>query len=276
MTLATRNAVLFACVSLAALLMAAYLFALIFVFQTTDQPIADLIPTTQRWFVWTWDISPQTGPNSVIAAGALGLLSFLTLLFSTRVFRRVTSAEIYFFAVFLFTLAMDQIRVSQLLLIITNQPLQYGVVVTRVVMFGRLVGSFTLFTASLYAVGVEFPRIGTLTLLTTALAFVIVWFVPVDTLHLTASLIHVTGGHGSIDIVITALALLTIVDYVVAGVRGHREKGLAVSLSAAALVVGRELVFRSFSLVALAIGGALLLYGCVTYIAVNRRYYLWY
>lgn len=276
MTLATRNAVLYAFVALALLLLAAYLFVVIFAHQSTESSIADLIPSTQRWFVWTWQVPSQTGMNSLVAAGAVGLLSFLMLLISTRVFYRVTSAEIYFFAVFLFSLAIDSIRVSQVLLTITNQPLQDGVVVTRIVMFGRIVGSLTLFTASLYAVGVDFPRIGTLTLLTAVLAFVIVWFVPVDTLHLTASLVHVTGGKGSIDIVLAVLALLTVVDYVVAAARGHRERGLAVAVSAGALVVGRELVFRPPSPVALYVGGALLLYGCATYVVFNRRNYLWY
>lgn len=276
MTLAARNTILVIGVILTSLALIAFAvagYALLF------GPYADedlSVPRTQTWFGAQWEVGPLSAYRSLAAIGLVGLVSVAGVAISARLFRRVSSAEIYFMTLFLMTLSVELVRIGQPLVEVADLPVFVSVLITRIVLFGRLVGAFSLFAAGIYSAGADYPRIGTVTALLALLSFLIVYFVPVDSERLNATFVHVIGGREGIDLMLGFLSVGTIVNYAIAWWRGHRERGASIALAITAVVIGKLLVLHVPALVPLGIGLGLLTAGAASFILVNRSYFLWY
>lgn len=276
MTLAARNIVLVIGVVITSLLTLGYLGA---GYALLAGPWADAsfaIPRVQQWFGVSWEVTRFAALQSLAAAGLMGLLSTATGAVSLRLFRRVSSAEIYFMTLFVMSLSVETIRIGLPVFAVNEVPLFWGVVLTRIVLFGRFAGALALFTAGIYSAGADYPRIGTVTLLLATLSFLIVYFVPVDSERVNATFVHVVGNRESIDFLLAFLSAATIVNYLIGWSRGHREHGGAVAIAVVAVVVGKELVLHVPSLLPLLVGVVLVVAGTVSFVLVNRSYFIWY
>jgi len=276
MTLAARNTIVVIGVILTFLVLVAFAvagYALLFgPYAGEELPV----PRTQTWFGAQWQVGRLSAYRSLAAAGLVGLVSVVGVAVSARLFRRVSSAEIYFMTLFLMTLSVELLRIGQPLAEVADMPIHVGGLITRIVLFGRLVGAFSLFAAGVYSAGADYPRIGTVTALLVLLAFLIVYFVPVDSERMNATFVHMTGGREGIDLMLGFLSLGTIANYAIAWSRGHRERGGSIALAIAAVVVGKLLVLHVPTLAPLAVGAGLLIAGTASFILVNRSYFLWY
>lgn len=276
MTLAARNAIFVTgaiFTFLALLVYAAAGHALLFG-AYVDEPFS--VGEFQSWFGVRWSVPPLAAYRSLVAAGAVGLIATGGVAVSARLFRRVSSAEIYFMTLFLISLSFELVRIGQPLAEINNLPAATGVLLTRVVLLGRLFGALSLFAAGIYSAGADYPRIGRITMLLVALSVLIVYLVPVDSDQMNATFVHVTGGRQSVDLMLGFLSLATIVNYGIGWWRGHRDRGGAIALTVVGLVVGNQLVIRVVSV--LPLSGAVILLAVATsgFVLVNRSYYLWY
>lgn len=231
---------------------------------------------THTWLVWSWSVRQRDAIASLASSGALGLIAGLGLAGCSLVFRRVSSAEIYFFALFLTSIAFEEVRLLQLYFTGLSVPVFYGALVTRVVIAARIFGISALFVASLYAVGIDYPRIGTVTLVLALLALLFVYFIPVDTVTLSATYLHRTVGQASLELALLITALLTVANYIIAGSRGHRDRGLVLALAVIAIVAGYQVAL--FVPLTVPLIGALLLLsgGVLTFVLVTRAHVLWY
>jgi hypothetical protein len=274
MTLAVRNAVVNTGAILSILLLTT--FCVMGYQLLTGAAEVSIEPEIQHsWLARSWEVGRTDVYASVVAAGLGGLIATLGLAASTRVFRRVNSAELYFVALFLVALSAEQIRVLQLYLYQFNLPVMYGTLLTRFVVVARVGGALSLFAASLYAVGIDYPRTGTISVVLAVLAFVFVYLVPVDSLSAGATLLHRVGGQSAMELALLAVGLVTIANYVVAGARGHRDRGFLIALSAACLVVAGEILWFVPSLPWLAAAITLLTYGLMSFMLVTRAHLLW-
>lgn len=224
---------------------------------------------------WDWQASSDTPIDSALLAGIIGLISLVGLIVTARVFRRVGSPEIYFIALFLFAMALDQCRIIQLSLLIHRLPSAYGMLTTRIVEFGHILGLLALFVSSIYATGVEYPKTGSLTAMLFALAFALVYFAPVDSVALTPTLLYAIGTGSRFQIVSVVIALFTIVNYAYAIARGPREDSMPVAVAVMAMVVGRELIYLVPAPASFVVGGILVAGGLGLYLGMNRSNYLW-
>ena len=276
MTLAVRNSVLIVGVILSLLVLSAYAVGVwtLFVGPLSDAPIT--IGEHQQWLGMRWRVNPIAAYHSLGAAGIMAVVAITGLLAAIRVFRRVSSAEIYFITLFLVSLALEPVRLARPLAELAGMPLSVGVQLTRVVLFGRLFGGLSLFVAAIYAAGADYPRIGSVTLLLCALCALIVYLVPVDSGRMAASFLHVTGGRDTVDLMLGFLSVGTIVNYAVGWGRGMREQAGALALSVIAMTVGKELVLHVALIFPLALGLALVAGGLAAFVIVNRSRYLWY
>lgn len=276
MTLAARNTVLIVGAVLTTLALFVYLAVayLLLYGPLAGETIA--VPETQQWFGFSWSVGRLAALRSLGAAGVLGLVATVGATAAIRLFRRVSSAEIYFMTLFVMTLSIELLRIAQPLVNILDQPPVVGVVVTRLVLFGRLYGALALFAAGIYAAGADYPRIGTVSALIAALVFLIIYFVPVDGARMNATFVHVTGGREGIDLMLAFLSIATLLNYAIAWQRGHRERGGAITLAVTALVVGQQLTVHLPAMLPLVAGLILTVGGVVSFLLVNRSYYLWY
>ena len=274
MTLAVRNTVVVVGAVLAALLVLLFGFTAYETFVDFDD---SLLPDTMShtWIIWNWDVERSDANWSLVAAGVFGLAAAVALIVSARAFRRVSSPELYFFVIMLIALSFEQVRMVQKYLLMLDLPQYVGMTVTRVIMVGRVMATLSLFAASLYAVGIEYPRIGSITVVLAVLAFLLVYFVPVDTVELDAVLIHRLGWQSSIELVLLCVSILTIGNYVIAGARGHRDRGALVAFSAVAVVLARDLLYFVPGLPWVILSLVLMAYGITTFIVITREHFLW-
>ena len=275
MTLAVRNTVVTAGFVLAAILFLTFCLAAYDAYVVSAQPA---IPQQMEhsWLIWTWTVDRSGIDGGLGAAGFMGLLAAAGLAVSTRVFRRVSSPEVYFFVILLIALSFEQLRMVQHYILGKGLPPLLGTGLTRVVIVGRVVASLAFFVASLYAVGADYPRVGSVTIGLAVLAFLLVYFVPVDSVELDATLVHRVGWQSSIDLVLLILAALTVGNYVIAGFRDHRDRGAVIALAAVSVVIAREIVYFVPSLPWLIAAALLATYGIVAFILVTRAHFLWY
>ncbi len=276
MTLATRNVVLIAGVVLISTVLAAYLagaYALLY------GPLSDrsfVVGEYQSWFGVRWPVTQVGAFHSLGAAGVLALIATVVLAVSAHLFRRVSAAEIYFVMLFLMSLAVELFRLGMPLADAAGLPALVGVQLTRIVLFGRLMGALSLFAAGIYLAGADYPRVGSATLLLAAISFLVVYLVPVDSRETNATFLHVVGDRAAIDFLLAFLSVGAIANCSIGWFRGHRERGGAIALSISAIVIGKDLALNLASPLALALGVGLVASGAAAFVLVNRSSYLWY
>lgn len=276
MTITSRNVLLAVAAIAAGCALGATAVALFFSAPHPAVPVLDAATDTVDWLLWRWPTRDTMPIAALGVALGLGVVSFVGLLMFRRLFRRTSSAEIFFVAIFLATLSIEQFRVLQYLVLLYDLPIHFGALVSRAIRFGHLVGGFSLFTAGLYAAGVEYPRTGSVLLVLNLLSFAIVYFMPVDALELMPLLVHRVGTGQTLDILLVVLSFLTIANYVYSAARGLREDSAVIASCAVAVVIGRSMLLFPPNLAAAVAGGALLLAGLTVYAWANRAYYLWY
>ena len=276
MTLAVRNALFLLGIIVGSLLLA--LFAAgSYVLWTGPLELSRIaLPQAEEWLLFDWRVTRPAALASLVATGAAAFIALLGAVVSARLFRRVSSQEIYFITLFLLTLTAEALRLGQLLLEPYSLPNFYGIVATRIVLVSRLLGGLALFSAGIYNAGAEYPRVGTVSLLLLVLSLLIVYLVPVDPQQLTASLVHQTGADVGIDAVLLFLAVGAALNYAIGWMKGYHERGGALFLSAAMLAGAQVLLLNFPAFVTSVLGVTLLFSGCVIFVVVNRNYHLWY
>lgn len=253
-------------------------FVVVFVFVGGELILVELHPAewTQTWAVWSWQI-PETQIRVALgAAGIVALVSTASLVIASRVFRRVNSSELYFVLLFLLAISFESLRVLQVYFRSIDLPAVYGVLLTRLVLAARVAGAISLFAASLYGVGIEYPRIGSVTIAVSVASIVFVSVVPIDSITMQASLLHRANGQSSLDIVLFAIGALTILNYVIAGARIHRDRSVFAAVVGFCLVVGSQLLWFVPAVVTSVAAVALLLVGTAVFLLVTRARHLWY
>lgn len=276
MTLAVRNTLFAAGIAVASALLAAFaVFGYMIAFGGLEPPVS-MISETQQWLFISWRVPAQSALNALIAVGVAGVVGLLAAVVSARIFRRVSSQEIYFLTVFFLTLTLEVLRLGQLLLPIYSLSNYYGMVITRVLLVGRLFGGLALFSAGIYNAGAEYPRVGTVSALLLMLSLLIVYLVPVDQQQLQATLVHLSGADGGIGALLLFLGLGAIVNYAIGWIKGYHERGGAVLVSVSMMVTGTVLIHYVPSLFAGMIASVLILSGATLFILLNRAYHLWY
>lgn len=275
MTLSVRNTLLRVGIAISTLLLAGFGYVSYQILWGDGISGGASALANQHWLVFTWNASEDHVVWSVIGMLLLGLVALVTLSLFVRYFRKITAPEIFFFAVFVLSVALDQLKVAQLWLVIANQPQEIGVVVTRTVLFGHIMGIFSLFASSLYVAGVEYQKTGTILGIAALVAFTLAYTIPVDSLVLLPNLLYRTGDERGLQIVSVILYLLVAVNYVYAMItNGAGETG--VLLAAMVLViVGRELLYYLASPLAVILGGVFLSAGTLVFGTRSHAMYLW-
>jgi hypothetical protein len=143
------------------------------------------------------------------------------------------------------------------------------------VYFGRFFGLFCAFGASLFAVGTQYQRLGTILLVAVVLSFTLAYAVQVDSLAFMATLQYRLADGKGLAVLFVALQALAVVNFLSgAYVRGTSDYVfLATGIAFAS--VGRELTFFPAGPVHVIGGTALLVAGAVVFAKKTYALYLW-
>lgn len=276
MTLTARNALFLTATVITGFALAATALGVVLIAPVDPDPVLRIATETMDWLFWEWSSQPTMPLVALAVALGLGMVAFVGMVVFQRLFRRAASPEILFVAVFVISLAVEQLRLVQYILVAGEYPLHFGALVSRALRFGHVLGALSLFTASLYAAGTDYARVGSVLTFLLLLAFAIVYFMPVDALELTPLLMHRVGMGQSLDILLSVLWALTVINYVFGAVRAVRDDSTLLAACVATVVVGRGLLMYVPTMATAVVGGGLLIGGLVIYAWTNRLYYLWY
>jgi hypothetical protein len=275
MTLVARNTLLRVGLVLVFTLLLGFIAAAVFVLTRGEPAALGTIDEGQSWLGIAW--SPGARHLYWLLGGLLlqGMLAFVALWAMLRMFRKTTAPEVFFFSVFVFTLALDLVKAGQLVIVVLDYPPMYGAMLTRVVHFGHFLGVFALLSSSLYLSGLEYQKTGIVLGIGALLALTLAYSLPVDFSRLFPNLLHPAGDQTTIQVMALMLGLLVLVNvlYALAAVQ---ERAYVVLLGALLLVVaGRELAMYVATPVVYAPAVGALLVGVTLFTWRIRKLYLW-
>jgi hypothetical protein len=190
-------------------------------------------------------------------------------------FEKTPSPEILFFALFVLSFVLEGSRIMAPLRQVYDLPSLFLVISSRVLLFSRYFGLFSLFAASVYAAGLGEQKQGNIIFIIALAALVISLGVPVDGLSWDSSLAMISGYASMFKLVESGIVIITMISFFIAAYgRGTREY---IFIGTGALLVcwGRNLLFNSDTWVTPLPAMGLLVAGTWLICVQLHRVYLW-
>lgn len=230
MTINTRNKIIITGLSVAVLLLVGFLICVVLIFQSMTMA----------------SNGPYGGTSfTSILVSLLSELLFsitaVTILYFS--FRKTTSAEIFFFIIFLVTMTFDSMKAGFALLAVQNVSPFYGVLLTRMIYFGRFLGTLVILAAGLFAHGAEYQRmeiyLGAAFLLSVSLSTAM----PVDFTVFDGNLLYAVGNSRELGIVSVLFLAFGVFNFLLYAIQNRSTDYALIGLGLALAVVGREMLF---------------------------------
>jgi len=213
-----------------------------------------------------------------LAAGGIGLCalySALVLGFILYSFRKTVSAEIYFFSFWALSVGLEVLRLSVFDLASGGGSVYWEIAATKALLFARYAGYLSLFASGLYAAGFRNEKLGAVAAVVLAISFGLATAMPINTGSFAATL-ELRAGYVEINsILVLAVAIVTVADYLYAAYSTGEASYRLVALGAAVFLVGHRLITTQWNPFAIAVGFVLLVAGSWLYVSRLHAYYLW-
>ncbi|HUX20823.1 MAG TPA: hypothetical protein VMW69_06260 [Spirochaetia bacterium] len=190
-------------------------------------------------------------------------------------FRKTVSSEMFFFVFFVLSLSIEAARGAQLVIIAQNAPSYYEIVVTRAVYFGRFFGVFCLFTAGLFATGINYQRFEIVLGITLLLAFTLSFSIPVSSESPLDTLVNRLGSRSQLLAVFFALEAFSVLNFALAAFLKRNVDYIWMALGLLLVMAGKDLLFFLVSPAPDAVGALLLVGGTVLFGHRTHIVYLW-
>jgi hypothetical protein len=272
MTISIRNAVVTAGLALCVVMLALFIWGVMIIAPAFTAASAAFehsgIPVFLR--------NPSPGLLDLVLAVGFPVFFSAVSTFAIRyLFRKATSPETFFFAVFAVSLSMEAFRIAPLMMAGAENTAFYGFAITRIVYFSRFFGIFGLFISSLYAVGVTYQSYGKVLFLDFLISFTIVSLVPINGDALVQGFLFEPGYGSMLAATYYAMAFFSFVDFLLASTTTNVREYAYAGVGMAMAVLGREILSFVPRLPWL-IGGILLLaVGTNLFVRKTHRMYLW-
>ncbi|MDR1420086.1 MAG: hypothetical protein LBI86_06920 [Treponema sp.] len=165
------------------------------------------------------------GPYAPIAAiGGSVFYAFIAAVLIYRYFEKTQSPEILFIAFFVFSFAVEGMRVVVPISRIIVLPGFYLLMASRLLLFGRYFGIFSLFAASVCAAGFEVQKQRNILFVTALATLVIALGVPVNTLTWDSTFSMISGYTHMFRMVESGVFIITIASFLISAYsRGSGE-----------------------------------------------------
>ena len=206
---------------------------------------------------------------------ALVLYSCFSMIFIYYFFEKTQAPEILYIGLFAASFSLETLRLVLPLSWVYEIPSLYSLTTSRILLFCRYFGIFSLFTASVYAAGFKAQNQRTVILIITVTTLIITLGVPIDTQTWDSSL-NMIGGHISMFrlIEIGTFLITTISFFIAAWSRSSREFAIIGTGSALAFL-GRNILLNADTWAGLPIGLVFLVIGTWLMCTRLHKIYLW-
>ena len=203
---------------------------------------------------------------------AVGLGSLFAAIY-TRLFRRSPSIPVFFVTFFFLSMTLDIFKIGQIVVQSGLFP-RYSPAITRLSIFGHIVGVFALFAAGLYAGGVRMQRHGTVVLVGVMIALSMSVLIPVDTMTLPNHLAYPAGVRASFEVALLVILGLSVANFIQAAIVNQNSRLYVTAAAIALLAVGREILYYSAEPVMIILGGGGVILGGAVFTGQHYRDYL--
>jgi hypothetical protein len=203
------------------------------------------------------------------------LYSLLSIVLLHSFFEKTQSPEIIFVGFFTASFSFEVLRLMLPLGWTNEIPSLYLLMASRIMLFGRYFGLFSLFTASIYAVSFEGQRQRNVIMIITVISLIIALGIPVDTQIWDSSLVMIHGFSSMFRLIEIGTILITTVTFFVAvWSRGSREF-IYIGIGSILAFIGRAILLGADTWAGLPSGLLFLIIGTWLICTKIHKIYLW-
>jgi hypothetical protein len=206
---------------------------------------------------------------------ALVLYSFSTIILIYYFFEKTKSPEILFVGFFAVSFSIEALRLILPLGRVFDFPSLYALAASRVILFGRFFGIFSLFTASIYGVGFEMQKQRYVIIIITVTSLLIAMGIPIDTQIWDSGLNMVIGYTNIFRLINIGTFLITAISFFIAtwsrGPRGY----IVIGAGSVLVFLGRSILLNADTWAGLPIGLPILAAGTWLICTNLHKIYLW-
>ncbi|MDR2257823.1 MAG: hypothetical protein LBE14_01600 [Treponema sp.] len=217
-------------------------------------------------------------PNSfvpLVSIAGAGLYSLITLVLIYYFFEKTQCPEILFFAFFALSFAFEAVRLLIPLKAVYIISPPYLLMAFKILLFTRYFGIFSLFTASVYAAGLEVQKQRDIILIITVATMVIAMGMPIDTLSWDSSLSMISGYTSMFRMVEAGVLFITIVSFLISAYSRGAGEYILIGVGSLFVFLGRNILLNADTWISL-FPALLLLAAGTWYICTQlHKVYLW-
>lgn len=209
---------------------------------------------------------------TMLSAAAYSLIAIILIHYF---FEKTQSPEILFIGLFVISLAFESARLAVPLNALIHFPAMYLAFASRVLLFGRYFGLFSLFSAGVYAAGLDAQKQQTVLITIILAALIIALNVPIDSLVWDSTLTLWYGYRPMFFMAELGILAVTVVTFAIAAYTRGSFSYIFAGIGALLLYAGRNILLYSDTWVTFVPGLAILAAG--TWFVCSRLHleYLW-
>ena len=227
---------------------------------------------SQRFIEAFAEPSPHVPFWTMVIAAAYSLISIILIYYF---FEKTQSPEILFIALFVISLIFEFARmVIPLKEVISFNPM-FITTSSRVLLFGRYFGLFSLFAAGVYAAGLDAQKQETFLLMLILAALIIAMNVPVDSLVWDSTFVLWSGYKPMFTVIELSVLTVTIISFLISAYTRSSKSYVLIGIGILMAYTGRIILLSSDTWITPFPGLLILVAG--TWFACSRLHlqYLW-
>ena len=206
---------------------------------------------------------------------ALVLYSLLSIILIYFFFEKTQSPEILFVVFFAASFAPEALRLLLPLSRVYEIPSLYLLMTSRVTLFGRYFGIFSLFTASIYAVGFKAQKQRNVVMIVAVVTLIITLGVPIDTETWDSGLNMIRGYVSMFRLIEVGAFLITVMSFFIAAWSRSSREFVFIGAGSVLALLGRHILLNADTWAALPTGLLLLTLGTWLICTKLHKIYLW-
>ncbi|MDR0409192.1 MAG: hypothetical protein LBH18_02175 [Spirochaetaceae bacterium] len=220
-------------------------------------------------------LPPPEPYTAFVATGLSVLFALVSQILLFYFFEKTQSTEIRFLSIFLFSFTFEILRIQYPL----KEALQLSgyipAITARLLIFGRLYGTFALFVAGLYACGFKMRREENIIFPMVMIALLLAFRAPFDMFRYDTNICPVMVFSHMFRVASAAIVLLSMYCFISGAYTRNNQEYYLIAPGILAAAVGRFLLFTADTWLMLFPAFAILLFGTWFAGSQLRRMYLW-
>ncbi|MDR0474599.1 MAG: hypothetical protein LBH43_13120 [Treponema sp.] len=226
-----------------------------------------------QWFLnGRMAVSPYIPFISTLGAAVFSLVTLIVIRYS---FEKTQSEEIFYIGCFALSMAFECFRIVVPLKNAIGLPGIYLYISSRLLIFGRCLGLFSLFAAGICAAGLRIEKQRNMVITAITVAMILALGIPIDGLSWDSSLNMQSGYVPMFLLVEAGLPVITVLSFFVAAHIRSAKEYIAIGLGILMVFAGRNILLESDTMITPWPG--LLFLSAGAWLACSRlhRIYLW-